>query len=283
MKSGETDMATPFWLQTAADDFWQAAGEVEPFPRNLETPVLWALPLYIVKVPRLSLSELRKHLVDYGIGFKIGGSNRHLYGCLVAFAGKGVVMLDGSEPADELRLSLAHEVGHFIIDYAKPRDRAFRRLGPAIVNVLDGLRPLTPEERVDAVLSNVRIGIHTHLMDRTASGAIGCGRISGSEFRADRLAFELLAPEEAVVSAVSSLGVESSATDHLLHIENVLIDVFGLPDMAARQYAHFLSGVGDHRPSIKAWLGIDGDPSTTAESPPPNLSNCPSPARKIVT
>lgn len=275
-------MPTPFWLQAAADDFWQAAGEMEPFPRNLEAPVLWALPLFIVKVPRLSLSNLRDRLVAYGIDFKIGGLNRHLYGCLVAFGGKGVVMLDGSESPDELRFSLAHEVGHFIIDYVQPRDRAIRRLGPAIVNVLDGLRPLSPEERVDAVLSNVRIGVHAHLMDRTVSGAIGCGRISGSEFRADRLAFELLAPEAAVLAAVRSVA-HPPTTDGVMRVENLLIDAFGLPRAAARQYAHFLDSVGDHRPSIKAWLGIDRDHPGVAERPPTSLSKFPSPARKRIT
>src|SRR5579884_3500257 len=108
-----SEMPRPFWLESAAEEFWRAAGEVEPFPRNLEAPVLWALPLFILKVPRLTLSDVRAKLADYDIAFGVGGPNRSLYGCLVAFAGKGVVMLDGSEAPDELRFSLAHEVGHF--------------------------------------------------------------------------------------------------------------------------------------------------------------------------
>ena len=276
-------MPAPFWLREAADDFWQAAGEVEPFPRNLEAPVLWALPLFIIKVPRLSMSDLRDRLAGYGINFRVDGRNRHLYGCLVAFGGKGIVMLDGSEPPDELRFSLAHEVGHFVIDYMQPRARALRRLGPAIVDVLDGLRPPKPEERVDAVLSDVRIGVHTHLMDRTSSGAIGCGRIAGSEFRADRLAFELLAPEEAVLAAIRSWVSHPSAGDTPTGVQTVLVEAFGLPSAAARHYAHFLSTVGQHRPSIRAWLGIDSDASGAAERPPTNVSNFPAHGRKRIS
>lgn len=276
-------MGQPFWLRGAVDDFWQAAGEVEPFPRNLETPVLWALPLFIVKVPRLTLSDVRDRLAAYGITFRVEGHNRNLYGCLVAFAGQGVVMLDGSEPHDELRFSLAHEVGHFIIDYLQPRNRALRRLGPAIVDVLDGLRQLRRDERIDAVLSDVRIGVHTHLMDRTSSGAIGCGRIRGSEFRADRLAFELLAPEEAVLAAARGLVPDPSAGRTPAGLQTVLVDAFGLPIASARHYAYFLSSVGEHRPSVRAWLGMDSEVKRTAGNSAGNVSNFRPRARKRIT
>lgn len=240
--------------------------------------MLWALPLFIIKVPRLRLSDLRDRLATYGISFRVDGRNRQLYGCLVAFGGKGIIVLDGSEPMDELRFSLAHEVGHFMIDYMQPRARALHRLGPPIVDVLDGLRPPTPEERIDAVLSDVRIGVHSHLMDRTSSGAIGCGRVTGSEFRADRLAFELLAPEEAVLAAVRSWDPQLSERDTPA-VQTVLIEAFGLPAAAARQYAHFLGTVGEHRPSLRAWLGMEGD-TDVAERQRTNASNFPHHVRK---
>jgi hypothetical protein len=275
-------MTQPLWLQSAVDDFWQAAGEVEAFPRNLEAPVLWALPLFIIKVPRLTLSDVRDRLASYGITFRVDGHNRNLYGCLVAFAGKGVVMLDGSQRSGELRFSLAHEVGHFIIDYLQPRRRALRRLGRGIVEVLDGLRPPRADERIDAVLSDVRIGVHTHLMDRTPSGATGCGRVSGSEFRADRLAFELLAPEDAVLTAARSLAASATASDNPPTLEAVLTDEFGLPAPSARQYAHFLSNVREHRPSMRAWLGIDSEDRDAGRTSPTNVSNFLPGARKKI-
>lgn len=273
-------MAPPLWLQAAVDDFWQAAGEMEPFPRSLETPVLWALPVFIVKVPRLSVADLRATLAEYGIDFRVDSVNRGLHGCLVAFGGKGVVMLDGSDPPDELRFSLAHEVAHFLIDYHRPRQRALRRLGSTIVDVLDGLRPPRKEERIDAVLSDVRIGVHTHLMDRSASGAIGCGRIAGSEFRADRLALELLAPEDAVLAVAASSAV--FANDQTEAVEAALIDSFGLPETLARHYAGFLVTLHQRAPSLRAWLGMEEAEPTSFKAGSKGLSNFPARRRKTL-
>jgi hypothetical protein len=139
------------------------------------------------------------------------------------------------------------------------------------------------QTRIDAVLSDVRIGVHTHLMDRTPSGTIGCGRISGSEFRADRLAFELLAPEEAVLAEASASGFASTAGDDAAAARAVLVEVFGLPVPSARQYAHFLTTVGERRPSIRSWLGMDSDADDAGTKSRPNVSNSPAHARKRLT
>lgn len=245
----------PMWLRTTVDDFWSAAGEMEPFPRRLESPISWALPVAILKVPRLCVSDVKTRLIGSGINFKIGGSDRELHGCLVAFGGRGMVMLDGSDQVDELRFSLAHEVGHFLIDYQQPRSRAIRRLGPGIVDVLDGLRQPTNEERIDAVLSDVSVGVHVHLMDRSASGSIGCGRVAGSEFRADRLALELLAPEQEVYRATRPLA-GSSREQVMAASAKALIEAFGLPSAVADEYARFLAAPHYREPTVRAWLGM---------------------------
>jgi hypothetical protein len=237
------------------DDFWREVGEVEPFPRNLESAVLWALPLFVVKVPRLSVDDVSSTLAEYGVSFRMGATNRRLHGCLVAFSGKGVVMLDGTDPSEDLRFSLAHEVGHFIIDYQRPRQRAIHRVGASIVEVLDGARMPSVDERIDAVLSDVRIGVHTHLMDRGAGASAGCGRITGSEFRADRLAYELLAPEAAVLSSpevVSNFSIET--------LDEALENRFGLPVGPANEYARFLAKLHQPRMSMKTWLGMEDTP-----------------------
>ena len=246
---------TPIWLRTAVDNFWSAAGEIEPFPRRLESAISWGLPLAILKIPRLCVTDVKSRLISLGIEFKVSASDRDLHGCLVAFGGRGLVMLDGSDPGDELRFSLAHEVGHFLIDYQQPRNRALRRLGPDILDVLDGLRRPTKDERIDAVLSDVSIGVHVHLMDRSASGSIGCGRIAGSEFHADRLALELLAPEDEVWRA-AQVPANLSREEMITTTARTLRDIFGLPGAVAADYARFLAAIHSREPSVRAWLGM---------------------------
>ncbi len=247
---------TPYWLRNVVDRFWIAAGEMEPFPRRLEGPVAWALPLAIFKVPRLCVQDVERRLAESGITFRVATQDRVLHGCLVAFGGKGIVFLDGGDPDDELRFSLAHEVGHFLVDYIWPRDRALKRLGPAIAEVLDGRRRPTLAERVDAVLGDAPIGVHTHLMDRLTSGEVGCGRISGAEHRADRLALELLAPEEEVFRLLG-LELRSAEQNRERQLALLLERRFGLPPLVAREYSRFLIGVGRRPPSVREWLEID--------------------------
>ncbi|HZQ09244.1 MAG TPA: hypothetical protein VFD70_21890 [Anaerolineae bacterium] len=61
------------WLdrtsQTAIDDFWQRVGEIENFPRTLERAVAFALPVTLVKLPRLRLWDVEQYLKPRGICF----------------------------------------------------------------------------------------------------------------------------------------------------------------------------------------------------------------------
>ena len=107
-----------------ASNFWRRAGGPAPFPRSLESAVAWALPVAVVKLPRLGLRELREWLAKRGIPFCINATDRRLRACVLARAGRGAIFLDGTDSEDELRLSLAHEVSHFVCDYLDPRRRA---------------------------------------------------------------------------------------------------------------------------------------------------------------
>jgi len=75
-------------------------------PRNLESHVLWALPVAVLKFPKLHLSEARLWLAQRNM-FGPDDGERELHACLIAFAGRGLIFLDGTDPADELRFSLA--------------------------------------------------------------------------------------------------------------------------------------------------------------------------------
>jgi hypothetical protein len=224
-------MSVPLWAVEAADAFWTAAGESEPFPRALRRPIARALPLTVVSVSRLSVGAAEAWLRRRG-GGRLGDiPERPLRACLVCRFGHGIVFLDGADEESEQRFSLAHELAHFLRDYHQPRRRVARALGGDVLAVLDGARIASTEERLSAALSRVTVRPYLHLMDRRDNPTV-----DAAENAADRLAFELLAPWEAVSAAIEArrLGRQPDA------VRQFLESGFGLPARAARQYAALL-------------------------------------------
>ena len=236
------------WVERMATEFWEAAGGGESFPRSMESSVIWALPVAIVKLPALSIASVEKWLIDRDMQIDLDGRNRALRGCVVAFSGKGVILLDERDGPDERRFSLAHETAHFIVEYSSPRKLAEERLGVRVLEVLDGLRPPSFRERGSALLSNTPIGVYRHFMSRSAGGDIQCCRVERAEREADRLALELLAPEEAVRGLLPNSPTKSN-------IVNCLNEYFGLPKAVAMRYSCEFSSVSKSE-SIRSWLGI---------------------------
>ncbi|HEY8742261.1 MAG TPA: hypothetical protein VIU62_04135, partial [Chloroflexota bacterium] len=85
------------WLETAAERFWSAAGETEPFPRNLEDSIALALPVMVARLPRLGLFSAERWLSRYGPRFDWGAGewggrgDRRLRACLLAAEGNGCI------------------------------------------------------------------------------------------------------------------------------------------------------------------------------------------------
>lgn len=229
-------MAIP-WLDNAASDgvnlFWRCAGAEEPFPRSLEQPLALALPVALVKLPRLRLRDVEYWLRVRGAPFSFNCKSRSMRGCLVAFAGNGVIFLDGADPVDEQRVSLAHEIAHFLVDYWFPRRRAVERYGPQILDAFDGKRPPTFAERLFGVIDGAMIGPQTDLLERNA--ADDSEKIWQVENRADRVAMALLAPPERVLDGLDLAAPEYSARLDLL--VRTLGTGYALPAQAAKGYA----------------------------------------------
>ena len=233
------------WAAGEADRFWAAVGEPHHFPRDLMGTVPLVLPLTVAVVPALTLGRIERWLAERGSPYCIPCTDRRLHGCLIAYGGCGIVFVDGADSADERRFTLAHEVAHFLLDYLHPRQAVVTTLGEGITAVLDGHRPPSRAERIDAVLACCSIGVHFHLLGRGVSQS---SSILVAEDRADRLACELLAPETAVIHHV---GCTMSDEEELTL---VLRGSFGLPAPKAIAYATRLFQSRCPAPSFVAWL-----------------------------
>ena len=156
--------------------------------------------------------------------------DRRLRAGLVAQNGRGLAFIDGTDSDEEQRYSLAHELAHFLRDYWQRRLQVERRLGPDALQVFDGLRPATVDERLQSLLRFTPMGFYLHLLERTPDGRPANSTIAMVEEDADRLAFELLAPAEHIVS-----NVPNWHDARALHA--ALAEVYGLPRQQAMRYA----------------------------------------------
>ncbi len=239
-----------------AEKFWLSAGHPEEFPRSLESAVAWALPLALVKLPRLGLATMRRWLDEKKVPFEHAADDRPLRACLLARAGRGVVFLDGSDPEDERRFSVGHEVAHFVTDYLMPREKAFALLGEAGRDLLDGKRPPTPEERLGGVLRGVEVRTFTHLMGRSEAGEVCRLDILEAEDSADLLALELLAPCASVLAWLEDQNIQWRATSAFDTATQALMRRFGLPASVAKRYGQSLVMSRRAAQGFRDWLGV---------------------------
>lgn len=217
----------PVWVVELAERFWaDAGGPPSAFPRHLEPPAAFAVPLAVIERPGLRVSAVVDHLRGKRVPVSFAEPDRPLCAALYCWRGAGYVYLDAGDPPDERRFSFAHELAHYLRDYADPRREVERAVGAAALEVLDGLRPPTTNERLQAVLRHRPLTPHCHFMSRDPAGRRGGEDERRAEAAADRLAFELLAPAE----------VFRDATDPAV-VESRLIAEFGLPVSVAREYA----------------------------------------------
>jgi Zn-dependent peptidase ImmA (M78 family) len=93
-------------------------------------------------------------------------------------------------------MTVAHELGHFLLDYVEPRLQVLRE-APDLLEVVDGWRAPTRAERVQAVLARVPLGLRTHLLERDVQGNAEHD-VEMGEDAASRFAVEVLAPWPAI-------------------------------------------------------------------------------------
>ncbi|MBL8207298.1 MAG: ImmA/IrrE family metallo-endopeptidase [Blastocatellia bacterium] len=239
------------WLDNASQEaiqlFWQQCGETEAFPRSLERSLALALPVTLIKLPRLKLRLIENWLAQRGVAFQFNCQSRAVRGCLVAFGGNGLIFIDGTDPLDEQRFSIAHELAHFLLDYWLPRERAMRKFRLEIAAVFDGLRLPTITERVHSLLISIPLGVYTCLLERDELQSNFNAGVWQIEDRADKVALALLAPPE-IVLAQSDLSASQFTVRHE-SISALLIQAFGLPASLAAAYGYALLTASGRSPT----------------------------------
>lgn len=242
-------------LRRTAEKFWESAGHIKSkCPRDIESAIAWSVPLFVVRIPKLSVHAVENYLRQRQLPAVIGAMDRPLHGCVIAMRGKGVVIVNGTDSPDEVRFTIAHEVSHFLLDYQQPRLMTIEKLGSGIEEVLDGRRPPRPEERIDALLANIQLGLYSHFMHRGNAGSVA-GPVLEAESQADRLAFELIAPETAVWQELPKLFYSQPYNTRVLTLRRLLLRRFGMPIGAAREYAARLCRSRFGGVSVREWLG----------------------------
>jgi hypothetical protein len=235
-------MTLPLWALELAADFWQEVGAAEPFPRSLRESIRWAVALNVDELPHLTLRRALERLNEQGINWPATPEDGPLHGVLLACRGQGFAFIEANDDPAERRFTLAHELAHFLRDYLQPRRRAVRLLGPEVLEVLDGDRLATVTERLHAVLRQVPIGYHTHLLSRDAGA-----EETRVEQDADLLACELLAPAAVVLARPPA---------EIGQLIGRLIKQFGLPQKQAVRHARrLLPGRGSGCPVLEKWRG----------------------------
>jgi hypothetical protein len=240
--------------QQAIDLFWLRYGKDNSFPRSIERLVALALPLTIIRLSLLSMRAVENWLRQRGVPFRFNCQSRTIRGCLVAFAGRGLIFIDDADSEDEQRFTAAHEIAHFLVDYWLPREKAIQKFGPSIADVMDGLRGPTPSERFGAILVNTRIGIYSDLMARNEDEPHNMD-VWQIEDRADSIALELLAPQHAVLSTMN-IAPLGSFSQRVEAVDRTLRVGFGLPASVSGSYSRFLLRSIGRGPSWMESLGF---------------------------
>lgn len=242
-------------LESLAQEFWAETGLHATFPRKLEQAIAFKLPLALVKLCRLDVQAVGRWLEQRDVATRLPTDPRDLCGALVAHRGHGIVFVCGADQPEEQRWTIAHEVAHFLLDYHLPRRQVIQALGAGITDVLDGSRPPTLAERTGAILSHIRLAAHVHLLPRRGSDEESDAVVVFAEERADRLALELVAPQESLDAFLQELA--SHPVMRSREIRAALATHFGLPASACSDLLRH--GIQRRPPSfvadLREWMG----------------------------
>jgi hypothetical protein len=236
-------------IERLAATTWATAPRSVREQRDVAGAIAWASPVMVVTLPRLELAVANQWLAEHGVSKRLDGGADPLRGLLVAWRGHGVVFIDGTLEAAERRFNLAHEHGHFLVDYAEPRRRVARDV-PGLLEVLDGHRAATTADRAAASLARVPLGLHTHLLRRDAESGT-TAETGAAEDDASRYALELIAPVADLTAVLrAALPADLPYRDMLAVATDLVARHFDLPTEPASARAKTGLAALDIRPGF---------------------------------
>ncbi|NOJ97074.1 ImmA/IrrE family metallo-endopeptidase [Corallococcus coralloides] len=234
------------WLRDAI----QVAGLPDPstFPRAIVADAQKVLQVSFVSLNEVTTHTVQAYLSRRGWKSMPEGNDRDMHGCIVALRSTAFLFYSRKDPLEDQRFTAAHELAHFVLDHLVPRQKALRYFGGSILPVLDLQEKPTKEQLLTSALDGVPMKAQVHLMERDDLGDIPTGDVLRVEQRADRLAFEWLAPETVAMRVMKQGPSEERAAR--------LQRAFGLPLRKAGIYARVLAQrEGAPRFSLSSVLG----------------------------
>ncbi|MBO0939429.1 ImmA/IrrE family metallo-endopeptidase [Fibrella sp. HMF5335] len=227
----------PLLLEETASNFWGPLLAYKVFPIDIDRVVAFSdLPIIIVQLSNLTIRGIQLWIVQNNYPVTFSAEDRLLHGFLLAYEGRGVIFVNGTDPPEERRYTVAHEVAHFLLDHQIPRQRMIRAFGQSIIEVLDGKRPPSLSERIQFVTTDLPSLFSAHHLDNSSLTAYDRHLVWQAEQRVDALATEILAPHKEVVRR---LHLEDGAQwgPCLAPIRKLLSETFGLPQLVSQSYA----------------------------------------------
>jgi hypothetical protein len=206
-----------------ASEFWKSTGVPDQFPRDLDKFIPLHTRATIVEQPSLTYRTVTQWLARHNVPVYIPNSTANLMGFMIADRGGGRIFVCSTDPPDERRFTLAHELSHLLLHYFRPRQQVIAALGPSAIAALNGERAPTIAELAAATLAGVRFGPHVHLLPRGVSYA---GKMTRVEADTDELAVELVAPRSVRVRVAETEAFRNASRAGRLAL---LADTFGVP------------------------------------------------------
>jgi Zn-dependent peptidase ImmA (M78 family) len=244
-------------LTNIAKEFWNLAGRVDKWPCDIERAVTLLTPLNIITLSELNFHRITEWFNSRNISFEIEYTERILHGFISVHKNFGFIFLNGSDTENERRYTVAHEVSHYLVDYRIPRNKAIDTYGEKIIEVLDGYREPTIDERVQSVLGAISIKPYTHVLEVSAGGRFERYGNWLIEKDADALALELLAPYKIVQKDFSKhikKDLEFEESKRIL--VKILRDKYDLPESISAEYASIIAAGFINSKTIIDRLGL---------------------------